>query len=61
MPGGGPGWFPEQVVVGKRRAGLFRVREMSTSFVCLQGTGRAVLYYELQNIQAAVNDDKIRF
>ena len=22
MPGGGPGWFPEQIVVGKRRAGL---------------------------------------
>jgi len=26
MQGGGPGWFPEQIVVGKRRAGLLRAR-----------------------------------
>jgi hypothetical protein len=32
-----------------------------TKLVCLQGIGRAVRYNELQNIQAAVNDDKIHF
>ena len=33
MPGGGPGWLPEQIVVGKRRAGLLSAKEAGAEIV----------------------------